>query len=139
MGNSIERRMHEGGFSLLEVLISVILLMIIGVGSAAILAHSQRIQRDNAAQSLAIIEIRSLMSSATPANCDGAGTVAIGNAGHPVAIDCVMTTSRYTVTGVTSGVAIPSVTVDVTRPAVETSADDPDTVKFVKHPIRVVP
>lgn len=139
MQNSIDLRKKIEGFSLIEVLISVILIMIIGVGSAATLSLKKQIQRDNAAQSLAIIEVRNLMSSATSGNCDGDGVVTIGSAGYNMSIECLMTTSRYTVSGTSSGAALPNVTVDITRPEVETSADDPDTTKFIKHPIRVAP
>lgn len=138
MRNSIDLGKIEG-FSLIEVLVSVILIMIIGAGSAATLSLTKQIQRENAAQSLAIIEIRNLMSSATSSDCDGEEVVKIGSSEHELSINCSMTTSTYTVSGTSSGTALPSVTVDITRPEVETSAEDPDTTKFIKHSIRVAP
>lgn len=122
----------NNGFTLLEVLISLLLLMIIGLGGAYLLARANVTQRDMNIHLLTVSQMRNALQNGS---CSSTSSISIN--GTAVQTPCSSTAATYTVnpdsgTGTASDVAI-------TSPSIQVSSTDTTSTSLIPIPIKVSP
>lgn len=86
---------HQSGITLIEVLISLLLMAIIGLGGAYIAARTAVIQRSGNIQVQAINKMRQIAVKANASNCLNTSSITIN--GTSIATPCTLTSNSYTV------------------------------------------
>jgi prepilin-type N-terminal cleavage/methylation domain-containing protein len=124
----------NNGFTLLEVLISMLLLVVIGLGGAYLLGRANYIQRDMNIHLLTVSQMRYTLQNG---NCTALSTISINNSS--VLTPCTTSSSvTYTVTGTglsTGGTS----TVTVTSPSIQVSSTDTTSTSLIPIPIKISP
>ena len=120
----------QNGFTLLEVLISMLLLMIIGLGGAYLLGRANYIQRDMNVHLLTVSKMRYTLQNGS---CSSSSSISIN--GTAVQTPCSSTTATYAV----SGTGLTTANVSVTSPTIEVSSTDQTTTGLIPSPIKVSP
>lgn len=117
---------NQAGITLIEVLISVLLTAIIGLGAAYIAARTTVIQRNGNIQVQAINKMRQVAIKADSSTCTATSTITIN--GTTVTTPCTINATTYTVaafnstTGPGSSVASADVTVEFPSIQVDSAA-----------------
>ena len=128
----------QRGVTLLEVLISIFLMAIIGLGSAFIAARTAVIHRDQNVHLHTISQMRNQLESS---QCITAGTKTITVASTNINLDCTYTEGSYTVAANGSGGGIASTTtgeIKVKFPALKVQNNTNNNV-FVPIPADIKP
>lgn len=86
---------HQAGITLIEVLISLLLMAIIGLGGAYIAARTAVVQRDGNIQVQAINKMRQIAVKANTSSCVDTSSITIN--GTSVTTPCTLTSTTYTV------------------------------------------
>ena len=114
----------QRGVTLIEVLMSVLLMAIIGLGSAFIAARTAVTHRD---QNVHLHTISQMRNQLEASQCITAGTKTITVATTDVNLDCTYTTGNYTVAANGSGGGIASTNpgeIKVNYPALKVQTSD---------------
>lgn len=122
----------QAGITLIEVLISMLLTAIIGVGGAYIASRTAVIQRNGNIQIQSINKMRQIAVKADATTCTNTSSVSIN--GTSVTTPCTINSASYTVnsfsaapTGANTwpaGSSVGSATVTVQSPSIEVSSTD---------------
>lgn len=125
----------NNGFTLLEVLISLLLLMIIGLGGAYLLARANVTQRDMNIHLLTVSQMRYILQNSN-GTCTSSSNITIN--GTNAITPCTSNTTTYTVTatGLSTG---GTSTVSITYPSVTVSTTDTATTSLIPSPITISP
>lgn len=86
---------HQAGITLIEVLISLLLMAIIGLGGAYIAARTAVVQRDGNIQIQTINKMRQIAVKADTSSCVDTSSITIN--GTSVTTPCTLTSTTYTV------------------------------------------
>lgn len=86
---------HQAGITLIEVLISLLLMAIIGLGGAYIAARTAVVQRDGNIQIQTINKMRQIAVKADTSSCVNTSSITIN--GTSVTTPCTLTSTTYTV------------------------------------------
>lgn len=135
MANSID---NKNGMTLVEVLVAMVLLAILGLGSALIASKTMKIQREAALNNMVIGHIRNIIQQPTVTNCTSTTSIQPSTDGSLLQqVNCSMVTRTATVTALkadgTTIFTVNSIAVDM--PTIVTTT----TNSIVKSPIAVEP
>ncbi|QOW52622.1 MULTISPECIES: type II secretion system protein J [Acinetobacter] len=86
---------HQAGITLIEVLISLLLMAIIGLGGAYIAARTAVVQRDGNIQIQTINKMRQIAVKADTSSCVNTSSITIN--GTSVTTPCTLISTNYTV------------------------------------------
>ncbi|MHA3096808.1 prepilin-type N-terminal cleavage/methylation domain-containing protein [Acinetobacter brisouii] len=122
----------NNGFTLLEVLISLLLLMIIGLGGAYLLARANVTQRDMNIHLLTVSKMRNALQNGTCSSSSQSSLSLPINSNTTKTVTCTSTSAQYTVTPTTTtsstSLSAADVTVTSQRIAEPSSASNPITI-----------
>lgn len=118
---------HQAGITLIEVLISLLLMAIIGLGGAYIAARTAVVQRDGNIQIQTINKMRQVAVKADTSSCVNTSSITIN--GTSVTTPCTLTSTTYTVNASINSSAPPtpppySASVTVQSPSIQVSGSD---------------
>ncbi|MBE9399768.1 prepilin-type N-terminal cleavage/methylation domain-containing protein [Acinetobacter albensis] len=129
---------YQAGITLIEVLISVLLMAIIGLGGAYIASRTAVIQRNGNIQVQVINKMRQITVKADATSCSSTSSISIN--GTPVTTPCMLNSQTYTVDAFTAapgpggfGTGVASASVTVKSPSIKVS--DADTFVPIKSEI----
>ncbi|ENV47927.1 hypothetical protein P255_01605 [Acinetobacter brisouii CIP 110357] len=120
----------NNGFTLLEVLISMLLLMVIGLGSAYLLARANVTQRDMNIHLLTVSKMRYILQNG---GCTSSSSISIN--GTNALTPCTSSSATYTV----SANGLSASDVAVTSPSISVSSTDSTTTSLIPSPITISP
>ena len=118
---------HQAGITLIEVLISLLLMAIIGLGGAYIAARTAVVQRDGNIQVQAINKMRQIAVKADTSSCVNTSSITIN--GTTVITPCTLTSTTYTVNASINSSPPPtsppySASVTVQSPSIQVSSSN---------------
>lgn len=116
---------HQAGITLIEVLITLLLMAIIGLGGAYVAARTAVVQRDGNIQIQTINKMRQIAVKADTSSCVNTTSITIN--GTSVTTPCTLTSTTYTVNSyqASSPTSIyQSQSVTVNSPAIQVSSSD---------------
>lgn len=116
---------HQAGVTMIEVLITLLLMTIIGLGGAYIAARTAVVQRNGNIQLQTINKMRQIAVKADASSCVDASSITIN--GTSVTTPCTLTSTTYTVNSyqASSPTSIyQSQSVTVNSPAIQVSSSD---------------
>ncbi|WP_425916367.1 type IV pilus modification PilV family protein [Acinetobacter sp. TSRC1-2] len=116
---------HQAGITMIEVLITLLLMTIIGLGGAYIAAHTAVVQRNGNIQLQTINKMRQIAVKADASSCVNTSSITIN--GTSVTTPCTLTSTTYTVNSyqASSPTSIyQSQSVTVNSPAIQVSSSD---------------
>jgi len=129
----------QAGFTFLEILISMMLMVIIGLGTAYILARINVSQRDMNIHLLTVSQMRSILQGNS--SCSSGSLISIN--GATVATPCTFNSVTYNVSAfdntgnINSGLAAANVAVN--SPQITVSPTDSNAVSLIRVPITISP
>jgi Tfp pilus assembly protein PilV len=118
---------HQAGITLIEVLISLLLMAIIGLGGAYIAARTAVVQRDGNIQIQTINKMRQIAVKANTSSCVDTSSITIN--GTSVTTPCTLTSTTYTVNASINSSPPPtsppySASVTVQSPSIQVSSSN---------------
>ena len=116
---------HQAGITMIEVLITLLLMTIIGLGGAYIAARTAVVQRNGNIQLQTINKMRQIAVKADASSCVNTSSITIN--GTSVTTPCTLTSTTYTVNSyqASSPTSIyQSQSVTVNSPAIHVSSSD---------------
>lgn len=118
---------HQAGITLIEVLISLLLMAIIGLGGAYIAARTAVVQRDGNIQIQTINKMRQVAVKADTSSCVDTSSITIN--GTSITTPCTLTSTTYTVNASITSSPPPtpppySASVTVQSPSIQVSGSD---------------
>lgn len=116
---------HQAGITMIEVLITLLLMTIIGLGGAYIAARTAVVQRNGNIQLQTINKMRQIAVKADASSCVDTSSITIN--GTSVTTPCTLTSTTYTVNSyqASSPTSIyQSQSVTVNSPAIQVSSSD---------------
>lgn len=118
---------HQAGITMIEVLITLLLMTIIGLGGAYIAAHTAIIQRNGNIQLQTINKMRQIAVKADASSCMNTSSITIN--GTSVITPCTWTSTIYTVNASVNSSPPPtsppySASVTVQSPSIQVSGSD---------------
>ncbi|WP_166168804.1 prepilin-type N-terminal cleavage/methylation domain-containing protein [Acinetobacter sp. SA01] len=118
---------HQAGITLIEVLISLLLMAIIGLGGAYIAARTAVVQRDGNIQIQTINKMRQIAVKADTSSCVDTSSITIN--GTSVTTPCTLTSATYTVNASINSSPPPtsppySASVTVQSPSIQVSSSN---------------
>lgn len=116
---------HQAGVTMIEVLITLLLMTIIGLGGAYIAARTAVVQRNGNIQLQTINKMRQIAVKADASSCVDTSSITIN--GTSVTTPCTLTSTTYTVNSyqASSPTSIyQSQSVTVNSPAIQVSSSD---------------
>ena len=116
---------HQAGITMIEVLITLLLMTIIGLGGAYIAARTAVVQRNGNIQLQTINKMRQIAVKADASSCVDTSSITIN--GTSVTTPCTLTSTTYTVNSyqASSPTSIyQSQSVTVNSPAIQVSSFD---------------
>ncbi|OAL86604.1 prepilin-type N-terminal cleavage/methylation domain-containing protein [Acinetobacter terrae] len=116
---------HQAGITMVEVLITLLLMAIIGLGGAYVAARTAVVQRNGNIQLQTINKMRQIAVKADTSSCVNTSSIIIN--GTSVTTPCTLTSTTYTVNSyqASSPTSIyQSQSVTVNSPAIQVSSSD---------------
>lgn len=131
---------RQQGTSLIEALITMIILAILGIGLAYVSGRASVSQRFMNSQNLAVSQMRSILQTATSANCTSATTVTIASniVGTPCSLPAAGTSYSVKALGA-SGATVASGNITITAPSISTATSDANAQKLLGGQITIAP